>query len=455
MSTNSVVNQRPNVVLILTDQQQVDMLSCTGNPYLRTPNLDALADAGIRFDRAYSSNPVCLPARVSMMTGHYPSRYGIAYDSDWRVKVPEDDIRQCLPWVLRRAGYATWFGGKGHWATGMTPDSIGFMESIGDERDGLADHAATFIKSHRDVPFFLTAAFINPHDMCFMAIDDYTRANGLPQRHEKRVKDREMLAWALSRMDGRTREQFAKAECPPLRANHEIPAHEPEAIGRDLQDFRAWVRAHWTDADWRVHRYAYCRLTESVDAQVGRVLGALQDAGLEENTLVIVTCDHGDLDGAHRLEHKDFFYDECAKVPFILRHPASVRGGQVDGEHLIGASTDLFTTICDFAGVKAPEGLPGRSVRTLASGGGAVDWREALLVEGRNGKMVRTARYKFAAYSTGSIRESLVDMREDPGEMVNLSTRPEFAEETEKCRNLLSGLNACGGSSDGGSSSIR
>lgn len=437
MSTGILTRRRPNVVLILTDQQQSDMMSCAGNPFLRTPNMDALAAGGVRFGCAYSSNPVCLPARVSMVTGHYPSRFGISYDSDWRAQLQEDAIQSCLPWVLRRAGYDTWFGGKGHWTTGMTPASIGFQQGTGDERDGLADQAAEFILSHRGQPFFVSAAFINPHDICFLAIDDFTAANGLPRRHERCAKDRETLAGALARMDGRTRAVFAASECPPLRANHGIPADEPDAIGSDLQDFRAWVRANWSDADWRMHRYAYCRLTESVDAQVGRVLGALQDAGLEEDTVVILTCDHGDLDGAHRLEHKDFFYDECARVPFIVRYPAGFGGGRVDTEHLVGASTDLFATVCDFAGVEPPAGLPGRSVRPLTTGERDAEWRTSLLVESRNGRMVRTARHKYASYSTGRIRESFVDMVEDPGEMVNLATRAGHGAELDRHRELL------------------
>jgi choline-sulfatase len=431
-------NDRPNIVLILTDQQQAGMMSCAGNPYLRTPNMDALAGGGIRFDRAYSSNPVCLPARVSMVTGHYPGRFGISYDSDWRVKVPRESLDACLPWVLQRAGYDTWFGGKGHWASNMTPASIGFQETIGDQRDELADAAAAFIRARRDRPFFLSCAFINPHDICFLAIDDYTRANGLPVRHDRCSRDRQMLAQALSRMDGRTREEFATTECPPLRPNHGIPEGEPDAIGMDLQDFRVWARANWTAADWRVHRYAYCRLTESVDEQVGRVLGALSDAGIEENTLVLLTCDHGDLDGAHRLEHKDFFYEECARVPFVLRYPAAVRGGQVDGEHLVGASTDLFPTVCDFAGVEPPAGLPGRSVRALAAGrAGGVEWRDSLLVECRNGRMVRTARHKYASYAVGANSEWFVDTASDPGEMVNLVGRREYSAQVEQHRALL------------------
>lgn len=439
MCANIAETRRPNIVLIVTDQQQADMLSCAGNPYLRTPNLDEMAAGGVRFDCAYSSNPVCMPARVSMMTGHYPSRFGIGYDSDGRAQVPETHVQACLPWVLQRAGYTTWFGGKTHWATGMNPASIGFQQAIGDARDELADHAAAFIKSRHDRPFFLTTAFINPHDICFLSIDDFTAANGMPRRYEKSVKERATLAEALSRMNGRTRAEFAAAECPPLRVNHGIPACEPDAIRESLQDFRAWLRANWTDADWRVHRYAYCRLTESVDAQVGRVLSALRDAGLEEDTLVIVSSDHGDLDGAHRLEHKDYFYDECARVPFVLRYTSSVPAGCVNAEHLVGASTDLFATICDFAGVRPPDGLPGSSVRPLAEGAKAVVWRDFLVAESKNGRMVRTAQYKYTVYFTGVIRESLVDMLADPGEMVNLAGRPEFAAEMARHRELLAG----------------
>jgi len=274
--------ERPNILYIMTDQQHAGMMSCTGNKWLRTPHMDALAASGVRFELAYSGNPVCVPARTSMMTGRYPSHFGFGGNNAPRL--PDSVLPGALGNVFRAAGYRTAFGGKTHWPKPMTAESIGFEYITRDEREGLATACVEFLKSPQDRPFLLVASFINPHDICYMAIDAHSKGEGLPTALPKSVVEREYLGRAARMPAGVTREEFYGRHCPPMPANAGATAGEPAAFSR-LTGFRRYVRAHWGEEDWRLHRWAYCRLTEGVDEQIGRVLGALR-------------IEHRDLDAA-------------------------------------------------------------------------------------------------------------------------------------------------------------
>lgn len=116
----------PNILYIMTDQQHAGMMSCAGNRWLKTPALDSLAASGTRFDLAYSSNPVCVPARTSMMTGRYPSYFGFDRNTTPTRPPQPQDLSAAMGHVFRAAGYRTVFGGKTHWPRPMTPESIGF-----------------------------------------------------------------------------------------------------------------------------------------------------------------------------------------------------------------------------------------------------------------------------------------------------------------------------------------
>ena len=174
-----------------------------------------------------------------------------------------------------------------------------------------------------------------------------------------------------------------------------------------------------------------------MDAQIGRVLQALADAGLERRTLVIFTSDHGDLDGAHRLEHKSILYEEAARVPFIMSWKGRIAAGTVDRTHLISNGLDLLPTLCDYAGIERPAGLLGRNLRPLAEQGEVAGWRSHVVAESQNGRMVRTKRFKYCVYDCGEHREMLIDLQEDPGEMNNLADLPTHQKELNHHRRLL------------------
>jgi len=188
---------------------------------------------------------------------------------------------------------------------------------------------------------------------------------------------------------------------------------------------------------WRLHRWAYCRLTERVDREIGQVLQALRDSGLEDDTLVVFSSDHGDHDGAHRLEHKSTFYEEAARVPFIVSYQGVTKPGLVDGTHVVSSGLDLIPTLCDFAGIAVPPELPGRSVRALAEGCDPGPWRPFVVSETHYGRMVCSGRYKYCVYESGEQRESLVDLVADPGEMHNLAAAPEQAPVLQQHRDFF------------------
>ena len=420
--------RRPNILFIVTDQQHAGMLSCAGNRFVKTPAMDGLAAAGARFELAYCTNPVCLPSRFGMMTGHMPSVCGIRSNAGSKGPIPKAVLEQSMGWVFRNAGYETAYGGKVHLPRGMGLKTMGFEAISPDQRWKLADACVEFLKRPHGKPFLLVASFINPHDICYMAINDH-KPGRVPAP----------LVEAMKLPQGVSRQEFHEKHCPPLPENHEIPPAEAEAVTKLLQErpFKYHARKTWSKEKWRLHRWAYCRLTEVVDAQVGKVLRAVRDAGLEEGTLIVFTSDHGEMDSAHRMEHKTVFYEEASRVPFIVSYKGVTRGGLVDRKHLVSNGLDLIPTMCDYAGIAPPKALGGLSVRALAEGRQPASWRKHLAVESQIGRMVRTDRYKYSAYDSGRHAEQLIDLQKDPGEMVNLAEDAGHRDVLNEHRRLL------------------
>jgi choline-sulfatase len=141
---SAAADERPNLLYIMTDQQHWNMMSSMGNSWVKTPAMDSIAANGVRFDLAYASNPVCMPARTSMMSGRYPSHFEMRTNGP--AKVPESALPQMLGNLFRKAGYRTAFGGKTHWPQPMTPESIGFDYITPNERDELGRLTSDFLR---------------------------------------------------------------------------------------------------------------------------------------------------------------------------------------------------------------------------------------------------------------------------------------------------------------------
>ncbi len=434
--TGPLTDRRPNILLIVTDQQSAFMLGCAGNRHVRTPAMDRIAARGVRFARTWCSNPMCLPSRFSLVTGRLGSDFGIRHNNDGqRADIPAAVRQSAAGWLLRRAGYETVWGGKVHLPAGWTPEALGFETITRDERDGLAAVCADFVGRKRERPFFLMASFINPHDICFMAIRDYAEEERRRQLEQRNADELRELDAALQLPPGVGRDAFFAWHCPPLPDNYGIQEGEPEAIRRmqARSPFKRMAREQNDEERWRMHRWAYARLTERVDGQVGRILDALEASGAADNTLVLFTSDHGDMDASHRMEHKSAFYEEATRVPLLIAGAGVERRGAVDSCP-VSNGLDLLPTLCDFAGAEAAPGLPGSSLRPLLAGQDAVAWRDLLPVESELGRMVTGGRYKYMQYDEGAQGEQLIDLLADPGEMRNAVADPQNREVLARMR---------------------
>lgn len=411
--------QKPNILIIMTDQQNAHMMSAAGNSWLETPNIDRLAQRGIRFTKAYVTNPVCSPSRFSLFTGLYPSTINMRHNAS---NIDTERLKEILPEAMghtfKEAGYDTYYGGKVHLPlAGETAEAYGFDSLLSlDERDELAEKSAGFLLNRNpDDPFLCVVSLINPHDICYEAIRHF------PPENRKLAVVPNPLLEAVQIPDSLTEEEFFATYCPPLPDNFEPTENEPAAI-RDLKELHSFTidaRDHWAERDWRLHRWAYHRLTERVDEQIGTVLDALQRADIRDNTIVVFTSDHGEMSASHRLEHKTVFYEESSRVPLIVWFEGMTGAGEVDDRHLISTGLDLLPTLCDLADIAAPEGLPGISLAPLVQGRpAAYAPRDYLVLENELGLMLRNKRFKYALYDNGD--ELLIDTKEDPGEMINV-----------------------------------
>lgn len=404
---------RPNIVFILTDQQYAGAMSCVGNPYLNTPAMDSLAQRGMRFDKAYTTFPLCTPARASMITGRYPHEIGV-FGND--ASITDDARQRSIGHLLSQAGYDCGWGGKWHLPEIEIPDGYGFRKICGFNDIQLGPACADFIREDREQPFFLVASFDNPHNIC-----EWSRKDNLPWGP---IPD-------IPRVD----------ECPNLPPNFAIPPFEPTAI-RQYQRRTPIIDfvSEFTTEHWRRLRFAYFRLIEKVDAQIGLILDALRETSLMDNTVVIFSSDHGDMHGARQLIQKTVLYEESVRVPLIIAAPGT--GSSVD-THIVSNGIDLLPTICDYAGVTTSERLSGRSLRPLVEDRNANHWREFVVAETEfeaiscPARMVRSDRYKYIVYRWGQYREELFDLEIDPFEHVNLAVEMRYKAILEQHRAYL------------------
>lgn len=443
---------RPNILVLVTDQLSATMMGCAGTPWVGTPNLDALARQGVRFERAYAANPVCVPSRFSLMTGRMPSVIGMEDNHHQKNPVPPRMLESSLGNLFARAGYDTVYTGKKH-LTGRDPGdgfenpaAYGFTQHLAPEdyagRKGAVDAGCRFLRERgaSDRPFLLYVSMINPHDICHLPLNDHARATGVKPLYRDAEANR-LIDSLLAVPGGMSRAEFVATRCPPLPGNFGIPAGElPSFTTVKADNYIGWSRRTYAEEDWRLYRYLYARLTEVADGQIGQILDALRDSGVEGDTLVVFTSDHGDQNAAHRAGLKGYLYEESASIPFILKWPGRIATGQVDRVHLVSNGLDLLPTLCEFAGIAAPEGLPGRSVKPLAAGPAGAEWRDTLVVENNGARLVLfdgTWKYMVDAGTNGCPGEMLINLADDPGEMINLASSPPHRDKLERGRRSL------------------
>lgn len=407
--------ERPNIIYIMTDQQWAGAMSCAGNEDLHTPNMDLLAQKGVRFTNAYCAFPLSGPSRAAMFTGYMPSQSGMIENEMPLV----DSLRtSTLGSLVKEAGYECAYAGKWHVNTLSIPDQeFGFDNIKGNGDKGLAESCVEYLQQrNRNQPFFLVASFINPHNIC-----EYARGQKTPHAPVPPA---------------------ALDDCPNLPENFAVSPYDASVLDFEKrQDYKLYPTTSYKPDDWRRYRNAYYRLTEAVDAEIGKILAEVEKQNLWKNTVIIFTSDHGDGNGAHQWNQKTALYEEVAGVPMIVCLPGGRNAGTVT-DALVNNGIDLLPSICEWTGADIPHGRPGVSYKDIAEKG--ADGQDFIVTEtnfnqtsGTLGWMVRTARYKYVLYDKGQYREQLFDMEDDRGEMRNLAVESKYRDELLRHRAIL------------------
>lgn len=411
----------PNIIYIMTDQQSGDAMSCAGNFSLHTPNMDRLAERGVRMTSTYCALPLSGPSRSAMFTGFMPSQVGMMENE---TPLPDSLRTRTLGDLMERAGYDNGYAGKWHVNTNSLPGrrAFGFENLHGQGDDGLAEAAVEFLRrDHGGRPFFLVASFDNPHNIC-----QYARGQRLPEAELDEPSD--------------------VKSCPNLPANHLIQPYDADVLRweRGLS-YALYPTKGYTADDWRRYRNAYFRLVETVDAEIGKIINEIDRQGLWDNTVVIFTSDHGDGQGAHQWNQKTVLWEECACVPMIVCAPGNGKNAGKTSAELINNGIDLMPSVLDWAGQDKPAWCKGNSFRHAVECPDAGGSRAAYVVTetvfaqtgGTKGWMLRTPRYKYVLYESGANREMLFDMEADRLEMRNLAVEADYAAEVARHRELL------------------
>jgi len=405
----------PNIVLIITDQQHHDTVAANGCRYVRTPGLDNLARNGVSFTRTYCPYPLCTPSRGGMLTGRTPSESGV-YQNELSIR---EDFPTLGAWLRDRAGYETVYAGKWHLPETYTTTIPGFtvlntgLIGQGNFCDTSVSTACeAYIRNRTGSgPFFMAASFMQPHDIC-----EWLRLN---------LRNQAVLRYPE-----------IEGDLPELPRNFGIPEHEPAAV-RNMRMRNEPHRGEWSERHWRYYLWSYYRHIEMVDAEIGRIVSALDETGQRGDTLVVFIADHGEGCGHHTMVRKSSFYDESVKVPMIMSCPRSIPAGKE--ETCLSSGLDLFPTFCDYAGVETPKVMRGVSLRpVLESGKTPSRGFIASEAASNNAQMIRSERYKYIAYKNDPV-EQLFDMEKDPGETVNLLGDPSSGSVLDEHRNILRG----------------
>ena len=475
--------QQPNILIITTDQQRTDSLSCYGSTFTDTPHLDRLAAEGVCFERAYCANPVCTPARASIFSGRYVSRHGA-----WNVgmNVPADE--PMLSHGLAEIGYRTHYIGKAHFQPFGAPASqsveargdttrypafqgpyYGFETvelALGHATYGIAGHYGEWVRSHVSEETFAryskatrlgesgfggeaydweiplkyhnsvwtadrTIDFLSNHDatqpfLLAVGFQDPHHPHCVPTEFEARVHPAEVPLpdFVEGELDDKP-PHFLEARCGQLEKS-KIRGTFPIAGQGGGADFRKVP-----ENDARLGRAYYYNMVKLIDAQIGRMLECLDTCGLTENTLVLFTTDHGELLGDHGLWMKGpFHYEPLIRVPTLMRFPEVIPAGQ--RPQALFSHVDIVPTILAAIGNLAmPSDTDGVNALPMLTGE-KESVRESALVEcvddarGLRLKTIVTDTLKLTWYC-GHAYGELYDLENDPGERINQWDNPAYA----------------------------
>ncbi|HEV2274191.1 MAG TPA: sulfatase [Acidobacteriaceae bacterium] len=433
-SRQSNSSKQPNVLWITGEGVPQHALSCYGSRLIHTPNIDRIANEGMRFENSFTTNALCSPARATLLTGKYNHLNGmIANPGESAEIVPHFEASQeTLPKILKRHGYQT--GTVGKWHLPANPGEVGFDYFVykegaggpyydpngylqnpslgstviekrsypGYETDNVTDLVIQGIQQF-DKPFFMMVQYFNAH-----------RPFDPPHQYEHLYDAIRIPEPATFWDDYSMRASPAKEA--RMRIADMMDFHPPQ----DLTDRQ---RQQWNYHQFMAHFLGTLR---AQDDNIGRLFDFLDKAGLAENTIIIYTTDHGFFLGDHGWFDKRFMYEQALKVPWMIRHPGRIKAGSVTTEWT--ANIDNAPTVLDLLGIPIPEEMQGKSLVPVFQGQTPPDRPRSMYyhyygfgaphwVLPHYG--IRTDRYKLISYYTINEWE-LFDLEKDPDEMENL-----------------------------------
>ena len=440
-----------NIVFLMTDQHSVSTLGCYGNPCVATPNLDRLAASGTRFSNAFTPTAICTPARASLLTGAAPFRHRLLANYERNVGYAEDlaDGQFTFAEALRAADWQLGLVGKWHGGVRRTAADYGFLGPTLNGWHNPIDH-----------PDYLS--YLDDNGLPPYQISDHVRGvmpNGSPgnlmaaRLHQplEATFEHYLATRAIEMLN-----RFAQEGRPFFLATHFFGPHLPYIVPDEFFDrydpdeielppsvaetfdrkppVQRNYSAHWAfdtmdEATSRKLVAVYWGYVSLIDHEIGRILDAVGELGLAEETAVMMTADHGEFTGAHRLHDKGpAMYDEIYRIPGVVRIPGAPPG-QVREEFV--TLMDLTATILDLAGLPTADAVDGRSVRPLVAGEHP-RWRRTVLAEFHGHhfpypqRMLRTATHKLVI-NPESVNE-LYDLIADPHELTNRIDDPACAD---------------------------
>ena len=420
--------KKPNIIFLLTDDQRWDTLGCMGNPIIKTPNMDSLAEGGVLFENSFVTTSICCASRATFFAGQYTRRHGII---DFQTDFSPAAFSQTYPGLLRNSGYRTGFIGKWGVGNNLPKDEFDYFEGFGGqgkyyhEENGKFIHltsimgrqAVEFLNGcSKDQPFCLSVSFKAPH-----------------------VQDEDPRQFLY---DPAYKELYKDTTIPvPKTAEAKYFDALPEYIQKS-EARRRWNIRFSTQEKYQESVKGYYRLIYGVDVVIGKIRETLKELNFDDNTVIILTGDNGFYLGEHGLAGKWFMHEESIRTPLIIydpRLPQSLRSAR---KKEMALNVDIAPTILDFAGLEVPAVMQGNSLRGLAYGK-EEQWRNEFFYEHlfehetiAKSEGVRTERWKYVRYvDRQPVDEELYDLINDPLEENNIVMKKENKEILDQMRN--------------------
>lgn len=449
MALDSGIN-RPNFLVVVLDDVRFDDFGFAGHPFVHTPNFDRVASEGMQFANAFASTPLCSPNRACILSGRYAHSHGVIDNSDCGRRSHE---LATFPLALNRAGYETAFIGKWHMGLDDSPrpgfdewlsfrgqghyfdpevnDNGRPRQLIGYATDLFSQRTADFIRRKRDRPFLAYLSHKAVHPNLFQDADGSIRhvprdGGFTPPPRLRRLYEQERIPRRPNcRSYGRGKPALERRieGVPPLGPTTGTPDH---VIRNRL------------------------RILTAADQGFADVLEALEETGQADNTVIVLTSDHGYFYGEHGLnEERRLAYEESIRVPLAVRWPPRVAGGSAATAFTLGV--DIAPTVLDLASVEPLPGMHGRSLLPVLDGRVPTDWRRSVLIEyfsdtvwprmvNMGYQAIRTQRWKYIRYTQLAGADELYDLEADPYEKDNLMNAPDLDEIRSELRAKLEQL---------------